>query len=206
MKHSVVGNSVVLRIAALHGVKDTANGRLLVQDVVELERNGERIACQERLRQLCIPNQLVGIHRCIGVTTTTLHVHVRRYGCTPRCIDAERSTISKLPCVEIIVGLQFTTVLLIVQRTIQLKLKPFVAVAESQTLANAKSLGDTLLRFLVASNLNVTYIMVIREVRRCIQIEVSSRVECCIECQEEATIPVTIDILRLCLSLTLNVS
>ena len=37
VQHCIVCNGIILRIAALHGVEDTANGRLLMQDVVELQ-------------------------------------------------------------------------------------------------------------------------------------------------------------------------
>ena len=77
MKHSVVGDSVILGIAALHGIEDAADSRLLVQDVVELEGNGESISLEERLRQLGIPQQFVSVHRSIVITTTALHTHIR---------------------------------------------------------------------------------------------------------------------------------
>ena len=108
VQHCIAGNGIILRITALHGVEDTANGRLLMQDIVELQRDGQCITPQERLRQLCIPNQFVGIHRCIAITTTALHIDIRSQLRTPRSRDTRHGTIRELPCIEVVVRLQFT--------------------------------------------------------------------------------------------------
>ena len=49
VNHTVAGDGVILGITALGGIDDLADGGLLVQDVVELERDGEGVALEEAL-------------------------------------------------------------------------------------------------------------------------------------------------------------
>ena len=49
VQHAIARDRVVFGICATHGRDGTAIGGLLVQDVVELQRDGERLALQEAL-------------------------------------------------------------------------------------------------------------------------------------------------------------
>ena len=77
MNHTIASDGVILGITALGGRDDMADGGLLMQDVVELERDGESLALEEALRHLGIPDEFVGVHRVVGIATTALHVQVR---------------------------------------------------------------------------------------------------------------------------------
>ena len=142
MEHAVAGNGVILGITTHRGCDRTADSGLLVQDIIELERDGERIATEEALRYLGVPDELVGVHRVVGITTATLHVEVGGERRAPRSGDAYHTTIGELPGVEVVVGLELAAVVVIVQRTVELDLEPVVTVAGSQTLANTKRSGD----------------------------------------------------------------
>ena len=63
VEHGIRVDAVVLGIGTGHGSKGTAQGALLVQQVVELEQHGEGLALEEALRYLSVPYQLVGVHR-----------------------------------------------------------------------------------------------------------------------------------------------
>ena len=74
--HSVTVDAVILGVGTLHSIDRTAVCAHLVQHVIELYGNGECIAFEEALRYLCIPNQFVGVHRTVVITSTALVVEV----------------------------------------------------------------------------------------------------------------------------------
>ena len=77
MNHTIAGDGVILGITALGSGDDMADGGLLMQDVVELERDGEGLTLEETLRHLGIPDEFVGVHRVVSIATTALHIQVR---------------------------------------------------------------------------------------------------------------------------------
>ena len=177
MEHGVVGNGVVLGIAALLCGEHTADSRLLVQDVVELQGDGEGIALEEALGELCVPDELVGVHGVVVITTTALHVHVGGDGGAPRSVDAYHAAIGERPGVEVVGRLELAAVALIVDRTVQLDFEPVVAVARGQTLANAKGVGDAALRLSTHAYADISHTVVIAEVGGGVDVEEGGRVE-----------------------------
>ena len=63
MEHAVTRDGVVLRIRAAHRADRADERGLLLEDIIELQRDCERLALEETLRNLRIPDELVGIHR-----------------------------------------------------------------------------------------------------------------------------------------------
>ena len=49
VQHGIAGDSVILRITALRGIEDAADRGLLMQEVIELQRERQRITLEERL-------------------------------------------------------------------------------------------------------------------------------------------------------------
>ena len=63
MEHAVARDGVVLRIRVAHRADRADERGLLLEDIIELQRDSERLAFEETLRDLRIPDELVGIHR-----------------------------------------------------------------------------------------------------------------------------------------------
>ena len=55
MEHGVAVDGVVLDVAATHCRYRSGEVGLVVEDVVELERDGQGVALQEALRELRVP-------------------------------------------------------------------------------------------------------------------------------------------------------
>lgn len=105
VQHGVLVDGVVPSVAAHHFVDGARQVRLTVQQVVELQADGERVAPQEALRHLCVPNELVGIHGSIAESAPAVHVQVGGYACTPRQGDIGVEAVGEGPCVEVRRGL-----------------------------------------------------------------------------------------------------
>ena len=136
MQHGIAVDAVVFRVAALHGINRSAEVALIVQDVVELQRQCEVALFQQTLRQLHVPHQLVGVHGLVVVATTTVLVQVGRQAGSPRSRQVHVDAVGKTPCVQIALFLQLVARVVIVHRSIQLYFQPFVAEAHPQTLVN----------------------------------------------------------------------
>ena len=106
MEHTVARDGVVLRIRAAHRADRADERGLLLEDIIELQRDSERLALEETLRDLCIPDEFVGIHRRVVVASPALHVDVRGEGRAPWRRDTQHRTISELPRVEVVLRLQ----------------------------------------------------------------------------------------------------
>ena len=70
VEHGIRVDAVVLGIGTGHSSKGTAQGALLVQQVVELDHHGEGFALEEALRELGVPYQFVGVHRLVAVSSS----------------------------------------------------------------------------------------------------------------------------------------
>lgn len=105
VKHGVLVDGVVPSVAAHHFVDGARQVRLTVQQVVKLQADGERVAPQEALRHLCVPDELVGIHGGIAESAPAVHVQVGGYACTPRQGDIGVEAVGEGPCVEVRRGL-----------------------------------------------------------------------------------------------------
>ena len=69
VEHGVAVDGVVLDVAATHCRYRSGEIGLVVEDVVELERDGQSVALQEALRELRVPYQLVRVHRLVRIAT-----------------------------------------------------------------------------------------------------------------------------------------
>ena len=77
-----------------------------MQNVVPLQHYREPTSAQEGLRELGIPQELVGIHRLVGITAFAEHVEV---GCefhAPIKADVRVTTILEIPGRKVVRGLQ----------------------------------------------------------------------------------------------------
>ena len=201
MQHGIAGDGIILGIAALHGRHITTECRLAAQDVVHLERQGKGLAAQEGVRQLCIPYQFIGVHRLVVVSATTIHIDARREGRTPGSRQLQVGTVGECPCVEVVVGLQLTAGMQILQRTIQFKLQPVVTVAGCQALTDSGRAGGRLLRRgLIHGTLrigaHIADAVDIAQRGKGVDVEIAGRVDGGIEHKHTECIPVTVDVLR----------
>ena len=62
MHHCIAVDCVILRITSHHVIDGARQTALLVKDVIQLQTYCECLALQEAVTNLCIPNQLVGVH------------------------------------------------------------------------------------------------------------------------------------------------
>lgn len=76
VQHGIAVDAVIFGVAALHGINGSAEVALIVQDVVELQRQCEVALFQQTLRQLHVPHQFVGVHSLVVVATTTVLMQV----------------------------------------------------------------------------------------------------------------------------------
>ena len=76
VEHGVAVNTVILGVAALHGVDGAAEVALLVQDVIKLQRHGKGVVLKEALAKLRVPYQLVCVHRSVAITAAAVLMKV----------------------------------------------------------------------------------------------------------------------------------
>ena len=69
VKHSIRVDGIVPRVTAGVFVYLTREVALLMQDVVELERDNEFSLWQQFLRNLSVPYKLIRVKRCIGIAS-----------------------------------------------------------------------------------------------------------------------------------------
>jgi hypothetical protein len=72
-----------------------------MQEVIELEAYREGLTLKETLRNLGIPDELVGISGSITESSTASHAYVGSELCTPRSIDGSIETIVEAPGVQV---------------------------------------------------------------------------------------------------------
>ena len=168
-----------------------------MEDIVELQRDGEGLALEEALRQLGIPDELVGVHRGIVVATTALHVHIGGEGGTPGGGNAYHTAIGELPRVEVVVLLQVVTRTGVANRTVELDLEPLIAVAGCEALIEGERVGDALLRLTLHIDAGITDVVVETDVGEGVDIEEGCRVDGGIEDHTGIAAPVAVDILWL---------
>ena len=101
MQHRIAGDTIIRGVTTAHRIDSTREIALLMQDIVELQRNSQRFALQETLCYLHIPDQLIGVHRCVVISPTTCLVDIRGDAGAPWRIDIHAATIREMPCIEI---------------------------------------------------------------------------------------------------------
>ena len=76
--HDVGVDGVAPGVAALGGRERAADVALLLQDVVELHADGGSAVFEERLGNLRVPEQFVGVHRVFNISSARIHGEVGR--------------------------------------------------------------------------------------------------------------------------------
>lgn len=69
VQHDIAVDGVVLRVRSHRGGDGAAQVALLMEQVIELEHHGERPAFEEALRELHVPDELIGVERVVGIAT-----------------------------------------------------------------------------------------------------------------------------------------
>ena len=77
-----------------------------MQDIIPLQHHGQRFSTQEAVRQLGVPDQLIGIERRIAIASFTEHVEVGREVAAPREGHSGVTTILEVPGRQVVRGLQ----------------------------------------------------------------------------------------------------
>ena len=189
-------DAVILRVAALHGVDGAAVVALLVEDVVQLQADGEWLALEKALRDLCIPDELVGVHRAVGIAPSALVVQIGGEARTPRSIDVEAATVGELPCVEVVLRLQQVLRVHVVERTIERHLYPVLSPAALQTLHDARGACGVLLRAHSLAHVEVAHVVVVVEHGEGVDVPYGGRVDGGVEHEAQVGVPVAVDVLR----------
>ena len=123
------------------------------------------------MRNLTIPNELVGIHRGIGITTTAVHTDIRCKLSTPRQVNRRVQTIGESPGVKVRLRLQLIASLVVVHRTVKFHFQPIVTIATTKTSTNVVRVSDIPYRLLILHN--ITHTMIVLIVQREVVAEVA---------------------------------
>lgn len=93
VQHDIAVDAVVFGVAAPHGINGPTEVALIVQNVVELQRQRKVALFQQILRQLHVPHQLVGVHGLVVVATSTVLMQVGRQTGSPRSRQVHVDTV-----------------------------------------------------------------------------------------------------------------
>ena len=196
MQRHVAVDGVVFRVGAHRRGDASAQVALLAQDVVELQHDRERTPLEEALRHLRVPYQLVGVERVVGISTARVHVEVGRQRGAPWGRGADAAAIAVLPHVGVGGGLQLVVGVAVVERAVELHLKPTVAVAAGETVADGHVARGVLYGVGVATERYVAHVVGVVEVGESVNVPESGRVERRVEHQRGVHVPVAVDVLR----------
>lgn len=119
MEHGIGVDAVVLCVAAAGGIHPAFVIALLPEQVVEIEGYDKSLAFQETLGELTIPYKLVGVHRRVVISSTAVFVDVCAEFKTKRKSQEQLTAIAEPPSVEVGIGLQLVTCMLIVEVCIE---------------------------------------------------------------------------------------
>ena len=150
------------------------------------------------MAHLCVPYQLVGIHRCIIESAPTVHIEVRRQLRTPGCRQLDASSVGESPRTQVVILLQLTTCISIVQCAVEFYLQPVVAVAGGDTLTQRECTGLRLLRIGILVDTHKAHAVHVVHRREGVDIVIGGRVDGSIEHQHTEGTPVAVDILWSC--------
>ncbi len=114
MHHHVTVDGVAPRVSALCGRQRATDVALLLKDVVPLHGKGGRVAFQEALRELCVPYQLVRVHRRVVVAAPTVLPDVRGQAHVPREVHLQVASVGEVVCVHVGVFLKLVPRVLVV--------------------------------------------------------------------------------------------
>ena len=78
VEHGIGGDGVDFAVGPAVGVDGTGEVGLLVENVVPLKHDGEYLATEEAVAELCVPDELVGVECLVGITTLAVAMEVGR--------------------------------------------------------------------------------------------------------------------------------
>ena len=169
-----------------------------MQDVVELKAHGERFAAKEALRNLRVPDKLIGVHRLVAVASAALVVQVGGNARAPGSKDVDAAAIRELPGVEVATALKHVAGVHIVERTVEGNLKPVFSEAALQAFHDACGAGFVLARCLQAVVVEVAHHVVVVDHGEGVHVPHASRVDGGVEHQSQSGVPVAVDVFGPC--------
>lgn len=124
MYHEVGIDGIVPRVYTLRSGQSTADITLLLQDIIELNADGSGTIAEEGLCNLRVPEQFVGIHRSIGVTTARTHADICRNTESKVKVKVGIGTVREVPRIHIGIFLNRSTCMLVFQSADKADIKP----------------------------------------------------------------------------------
>lgn len=201
VEHGIRVDAVVLGIGTGHGSKGTAQGALLVQQVVELDHHGEGFALEEALRELGVPYQFVGVHRLVAVSSSAALAQVCAQAHAPGHGGCDARSVRELPGVHVARCLKLVAGMVVVEGSVEVDLKPVVAIAHGDSFAHLSLLGGVLLRGLPVEA-QIAHGIGIGEGGEGVDVPYASAVDGGIEHEGASCVPVAVDVFGLCGSST----
>ena len=107
MEHGIGCDGVHLAVGPSVGTHRAREVRLLIEDVIPLQHDGEFLSLEETLRKLCVPDELIGIECLVAISPLAEHVEVGGEVGAPREGNPCISAIREVPCGEVARCLQF---------------------------------------------------------------------------------------------------
>ena len=137
VNHAVAVHTIVAIDRTAFTGERTSDVALIAKDVVHLEAQRGR-TLEEGLRELCVPNQLVAVHRGIGITTTALIGNVGGKRHAPGHHQLRVGTIREVVGRLIVFRTELVLLPRIGDATVDAELKPVVAIGSIQSLTQRK--------------------------------------------------------------------
>ncbi len=196
MEHGIRRDGVHLLVAPAVGIDGAAEVGLFVQDVIPLQHDGELLAAQEALTQLCVPYQLVGVQCLVAVSALTETVEVGAQVHSPRECDAGVAAIAEVPRGEVARGLQAVLCVSVGQPSVQRDVEPLVAEAERHVGREVIGVCNVSVGYGSAVQVYIGYLVVIAAVHSAAQVPAVEGVETNVERAAHIAAPVAVDVLR----------
>ena len=141
MNHYITVDSIRPGIAAVRRAIIATDAGALAQNVIPLHADCSILRLKEILTNLCVPDELVGVHRSVIITATALLRDVAAELHVPRSIDDKVTAIVEEPGIAIAVLLHIVSGVLIVHAAVHANFKEVVAIVDEQVLAEIGILG-----------------------------------------------------------------
>ena len=198
MQHGIRRDGIHLLVAPAVGIDGTREGGLLVQDVVPLQHDGERLRAQEAVRQLGVPQQLVGVQRLVGIAALAEHVEVGREVGTPRERNLGVAAVREVPRCQVVRGLQPVLGTGEGGACIQRDAEPPVAEAERYRGVYVVGMRHITVRLCCAVLVDIAHAVGIAGIDGAGDVPAVQRVKPHGEAHAEVGVPVAVDVLRPC--------
>ena len=215
--HDVAVDGVGPGVAAVRGAVVAADARTVAQDVVPLDADGCVLLLKEVLAELCIPDELVGVHGGVVVAATALLGDVAAELHVPRHVDDDVAAVVVEPGVAIAALLHVVAGVLVVHAAVDAHFEQVVAEIEAQVLAQAGAAGGGLLEQVVVVHVaeeavhidgtgdegqcssveiaaDVTHTIGVVDVLVPVQVEVFLFAQSCVEAHPSPRVPAAVDV------------